>query len=156
MGINVTDFTRAVLTPRIKVGRDVVQKAQTKEQVRMRLLFFPAGSRVQPSSQPFIYPYFHPSIHLSTHPFISPSIHLFIYPLIHSFIPSFLHPCIHLSVHSVSIHPSFIHPFTHPPIHLSIHSFIFPSMFSPIYMLSIHSPIFLSLCPCLRPSSIQY
>lgn len=33
MGINVTDFTRAILTPRIKVGRDVVQKAQTKEQV---------------------------------------------------------------------------------------------------------------------------
>ncbi|XP_075035860.1 myosin-11 isoform X1 [Mixophyes fleayi] len=32
MGINVTDFTRAMLTPRIKVGRDVVQKAQTKEQ----------------------------------------------------------------------------------------------------------------------------
>uniref|UniRef100_A0A2K6GSG8 Myosin-10 n=1 Tax=Propithecus coquereli TaxID=379532 RepID=A0A2K6GSG8_PROCO len=32
MGINVTDFTRAILTPRIKVGRDLVQKAQTKEQ----------------------------------------------------------------------------------------------------------------------------
>lgn len=32
-GINVTDFTRAILTPRIKVGREVVQKAQTKEQV---------------------------------------------------------------------------------------------------------------------------
>ncbi|MBN3320971.1 MYH11 protein, partial [Atractosteus spatula] len=32
LGINVTDFTRAILTPRIKVGRDVVQKAQTKEQ----------------------------------------------------------------------------------------------------------------------------
>ncbi|XP_069503219.1 myosin-11 isoform X2 [Ambystoma mexicanum] len=31
-GINVTDFTRCILTPRIKVGRDVVQKAQTKEQ----------------------------------------------------------------------------------------------------------------------------
>uniref|UniRef100_A0A8C6YME5 Myosin heavy chain 11 n=1 Tax=Naja naja TaxID=35670 RepID=A0A8C6YME5_NAJNA len=31
-GINVTDFTRSILTPRIKVGRDVVQKAQTKEQ----------------------------------------------------------------------------------------------------------------------------
>uniref|UniRef100_A0A8C2KA11 Myosin, heavy chain 11a, smooth muscle n=1 Tax=Cyprinus carpio TaxID=7962 RepID=A0A8C2KA11_CYPCA len=30
--INVTDFTRAILTPRIKVGREVVQKAQTKEQ----------------------------------------------------------------------------------------------------------------------------
>ncbi|MGH0129638.1 UNVERIFIED_CONTAM: hypothetical protein FKN15_048343 [Acipenser sinensis] len=33
LGINVTDFTRAILTPRIKVGREVVQKAQTKEQV---------------------------------------------------------------------------------------------------------------------------
>lgn len=33
-GINVTDFTRAILTPRIKVGREVVQKAQTKEQVK--------------------------------------------------------------------------------------------------------------------------
>ncbi|XP_068100869.1 myosin-11 isoform X2 [Hyperolius riggenbachi] len=32
MGIQVTDFTRAILTPRIKVGRDLVQKAQTKEQ----------------------------------------------------------------------------------------------------------------------------
>ncbi|NWI89202.1 MYH9 protein, partial [Pitta sordida] len=32
LGINVTDFTRGVLTPRIKVGRDYVQKAQTKEQ----------------------------------------------------------------------------------------------------------------------------
>ncbi|KAM4631865.1 myosin-11 isoform 2-T2 [Discoglossus pictus] len=32
MGINVTDFTRSILTPRIKVGRDLVQKAQTKEQ----------------------------------------------------------------------------------------------------------------------------
>ncbi|XP_061568318.1 myosin-11-like [Cololabis saira] len=31
-GINVTDFTRAMLTPRIKVGREVVQKAQTKQQ----------------------------------------------------------------------------------------------------------------------------
>ncbi|XP_051987354.1 myosin-11-like isoform X2 [Xyrauchen texanus] len=31
-GINLTDFTKAVLTPRIKVGREMVQKAQTKEQ----------------------------------------------------------------------------------------------------------------------------
>ncbi|KAL6476442.1 hypothetical protein MHYP_G00149410, partial [Metynnis hypsauchen] len=31
-GINVTDFTKAILTPRIKVGREMVQKAQTKEQ----------------------------------------------------------------------------------------------------------------------------
>uniref|UniRef100_A0A8C4R2B5 Myosin, heavy chain 11a, smooth muscle n=1 Tax=Eptatretus burgeri TaxID=7764 RepID=A0A8C4R2B5_EPTBU len=32
LGIPVTEFTRAILTPRIKVGRDVVQRAQTKEQ----------------------------------------------------------------------------------------------------------------------------
>ncbi|XP_065134483.1 myosin-9 isoform X1 [Paramisgurnus dabryanus] len=32
MGINVTDFVRAILSPRIKVGRDYVQKAQTQEQ----------------------------------------------------------------------------------------------------------------------------
>lgn len=32
LGMNVTDFTRAILTPRIKVGRDFVQKAQTQEQ----------------------------------------------------------------------------------------------------------------------------
>uniref|UniRef100_A0A673HV21 Myosin-9 n=1 Tax=Sinocyclocheilus rhinocerous TaxID=307959 RepID=A0A673HV21_9TELE len=32
LGMNVTDFTRAILTPRIKVGRDYVQKAQTQEQ----------------------------------------------------------------------------------------------------------------------------
>nr|XP_019939612.1 PREDICTED: myosin-9-like isoform X1 [Paralichthys olivaceus] len=32
LSINVTDFTRAILTPRIKVGRDYVQKAQTQEQ----------------------------------------------------------------------------------------------------------------------------
>lgn len=30
--MNVTDFTRAILMPRIKVGRDYVQKAQTQEQ----------------------------------------------------------------------------------------------------------------------------
>jgi myosin protein heavy chain len=29
----VTDFTRALLKPRIKVGRDFVTKSQTKEQV---------------------------------------------------------------------------------------------------------------------------
>lgn len=34
LGINVLEFTRAILTPRIKVGREYVQKAQTKEQVR--------------------------------------------------------------------------------------------------------------------------
>lgn len=30
--MSVTDFTRAILSPRIKVGRDYVQKAQTQEQ----------------------------------------------------------------------------------------------------------------------------
>lgn len=33
LGINVLEFTRAILNPRIKVGREYVQKAQTKEQV---------------------------------------------------------------------------------------------------------------------------
>lgn len=33
LGVNVMEFTRAILSPRIKVGRDYVQKAQTKEQV---------------------------------------------------------------------------------------------------------------------------
>lgn len=33
LGLNVMDMTRAFLTPRIKVGRDFVTKAQTKEQV---------------------------------------------------------------------------------------------------------------------------
>ncbi|XP_030400610.1 myosin-10-like isoform X6 [Gopherus evgoodei] len=32
LGLNVTEFSRAILMPRIKVGRDYVQKAQTKEQ----------------------------------------------------------------------------------------------------------------------------
>ncbi|XP_030053543.1 myosin-10 isoform X2 [Microcaecilia unicolor] len=32
LGLNVTEFSRAILMPRIKVGRDFVQKAQTKEQ----------------------------------------------------------------------------------------------------------------------------
>lgn len=35
--MNVMEFTRAILTPRIKVGRDYVQKAQTKEQVSLAL-----------------------------------------------------------------------------------------------------------------------
>ncbi len=33
LGMNVVDFTKALLKPKIKVGRDFVQKAQTKEQV---------------------------------------------------------------------------------------------------------------------------
>ncbi|XP_072011603.1 myosin-10-like isoform X5 [Engystomops pustulosus] len=32
LGLNVTEFCRAILMPKIKVGRDYVQKAQTKEQ----------------------------------------------------------------------------------------------------------------------------
>jgi len=38
LGMNVMEFTRAILTPRIKVGRDYVQKAQTKEQVSVGAL----------------------------------------------------------------------------------------------------------------------
>ena len=33
LGVNVTEFTKAFLKPRIKVGRDHVTKAQTKNQV---------------------------------------------------------------------------------------------------------------------------
>ncbi|XP_039258979.2 uncharacterized protein LOC120335527 isoform X2 [Styela clava] len=33
LGMSVVDFTKALLKPKIKVGRDFVQKAQTKEQV---------------------------------------------------------------------------------------------------------------------------
>ena len=33
LSINVVDFTKALLKPKIKVGRDYVNKAQTKEQV---------------------------------------------------------------------------------------------------------------------------
>jgi myosin protein heavy chain len=33
LGLNVVEFTKALLKPKIKVGRDYVQKAQTKEQV---------------------------------------------------------------------------------------------------------------------------
>ncbi|CAH7455507.1 myosin-14 isoform X2 [Phodopus roborovskii] len=37
LGLGVTDFSRALLMPRIKVGRDYVQKAQTKEQADFAL-----------------------------------------------------------------------------------------------------------------------
>lgn len=33
LSMPVTEFTRAVLRPRVKVGRDYVQKAVTKDQV---------------------------------------------------------------------------------------------------------------------------
>ena len=33
LGVNVAEFTKAFLKPRIKVGRDHVTKAQTKNQV---------------------------------------------------------------------------------------------------------------------------
>ena len=35
LGINVVDFTKALLRPKIKVGRDYVNKAQNVEQVRI-------------------------------------------------------------------------------------------------------------------------
>ena len=37
MSISVVDFTKALLKPKIKVGRDYVNKAQSKEQVRIKL-----------------------------------------------------------------------------------------------------------------------
>lgn len=39
LGMCVVEFTRALLKPKIKVGRDSVQKAQTKEQVRSSYCF---------------------------------------------------------------------------------------------------------------------
>lgn len=38
LGISVLEFSRAILTPRIKVGREYVQKAQTKQQVCFEML----------------------------------------------------------------------------------------------------------------------
>ena len=32
-GLNIQEFTRSLLTPKLKVGRDFVTKAQSKEQV---------------------------------------------------------------------------------------------------------------------------
>lgn len=40
LGISVLEFSRAILTPRIKVGREYVQKAQTKQQVCVCLSAF--------------------------------------------------------------------------------------------------------------------
>jgi len=39
MGLPVTAVTQAFLKPRIKVGRDYVTKAQTKEQVSIHIMF---------------------------------------------------------------------------------------------------------------------
>lgn len=47
LGMNVTEFSRAILTPRIKVGRDYVQKAQTKEQVGVGCSFDECEGRLQ-------------------------------------------------------------------------------------------------------------
>lgn len=35
LGLNVTEMTKAILKPRLKVGRDYVTKAQTKEQAEL-------------------------------------------------------------------------------------------------------------------------
>ena len=48
LGISVVEFTRAILTPRIKVGREYVQKAQTKEQVRTLGLSIPVCPVCEP------------------------------------------------------------------------------------------------------------
>lgn len=45
-GINLTDFTKAILTPRIKVGRELVQKAQTKEQVHYHTVAMSTLTRI--------------------------------------------------------------------------------------------------------------
>lgn len=40
LGLNVTEMTKAFLKPRLKVGRDYVTKAQTKEQVIHLYIYF--------------------------------------------------------------------------------------------------------------------
>lgn len=111
VGINVTDFTRAILTPRIKVGRDVVQKAQTKEQVMM--LFMLQTSSCLPTQAPVIPCSRHllihpPAIHLSTNMFIYPPNHqLSTHPSSTSQSSPILLP-IQLSLSS-SIHPYIFH-----------------------------------------------
>lgn len=40
LGLNVTEMTKAFLKPRLKVGRDYVTKAQTKEQVIHFYVYF--------------------------------------------------------------------------------------------------------------------
>ena len=92
-------------------------------------MFFPICQSINTS---FInYPYFYPSIILSTHSSIYNFIHLFIHPFIH---PPFclpIHPSIQSTIHSFihcsicsSIHPLIypsIHPFIHPSIHRTPH-----------------------------------
>lgn len=51
LGMNVMEFTRAILTPRIKVGRDYVQKAQTKEQVCCDVLNLFVDKVVRPTDK---------------------------------------------------------------------------------------------------------
>lgn len=51
LGLNVTEMTKAFLKPRLKVGRDYVTKAQTKEQVC--LFFFGGGVK-----QEYVWKYF--------------------------------------------------------------------------------------------------
>lgn len=102
VGINVTDFTRAILTPRIKVGRDVVQKAQTKEQVMM--LFMLQTSSCLPTQAPVIPCSRHllihpPAIHLSTNMFIYPPNHqpVISHSSAYPTVPLFIHSPLHLS-----------------------------------------------------------
>lgn len=40
LGLSVTTMTQAFLKPKIKVGRDYVTKAQTKEQVRSQIICY--------------------------------------------------------------------------------------------------------------------
>ena len=127
----MTDFTRCILTPRIKVGRDVVQKAQTKEQV-MHLPFIP----VESSIHLFIHPLStHPSICLSVHPRIHPCTHssTLAHPSIHHLsIPLFIYPPMHLSI------SSFIFPYRYSHIHPSIHPFIRHQCIYPSFSPSVH------------------
>lgn len=140
----MTDFTRAILTPRIKVGRDVVQKAQTKEQVMM--LFMLQTSSCLPIQAPVI-PYH--VIYSSTH---QPSIYL---PTCSSIHPITSYLFIHHSPTHPHISSTIHHPLTCPPTLLYIHLF-YPLTLLPVYSsTSQSSPIplflYLSICSSIHP-----
>lgn len=174
-GINVTDFTRAILTPRIKVGRDVVQKAQTKEQVAALGIYSCRLWPLQPSTHSLISPFIHQAsiilppifspIHSSIHCLyihyssihLSVSLHLFTQPSMCEFVHSCIHspvlPSTHLLIYSIHllIHPSsicwlFIHPCIHASIYLSAHLCIH------IFSLFIYTSIYLSSITHTLPS----
>lgn len=156
----MTDFTRAILTPRIKVGRDVVQKAQTKEQV-MKLWLFMLQTFYPLIIQAICLLVHLLSIHLPTCPSIHPRSSLLTihHPPNHS--PSTVHPNRYLT----NNHPFIHHPYIYPPINPHIDSTIHPFTYLPtqlsIYPLTTPLPTHLSIsypstCPSIHPSIHLY